>query len=99
MAMQIRLSSRARSDFRQIYLAGAEAFGLRQADVYAEKLEAAMARLAHFPELGREWSGAEPSLRCLSHPPHLIVYRIGESAIDILRILHARQAPPELGQA
>ncbi|MGY6627197.1 MAG: type II toxin-antitoxin system RelE/ParE family toxin [Oceanicaulis sp.] len=95
--MRIRLSSRARSDFRQIYLAGAEAFGLRQADVYADKLEATIGRLAHFPELGRAWAGVEPSLRCLSHPPHVIVYRIGESALDVLRILHARQAPPELG--
>jgi len=60
-----------------------------------DRIEAAALRLADFPHSGRE--GSVPDTRELRIPglPFLLVYRVRESAVEVLRVLHgARQWPP-----
>lgn len=60
-----------------------------------DRIEAAALRLTEFPRSGRE--GSVPDTRELPIPglPFLIIYRVRETAIEVLRVLHgARQWPP-----
>ena len=60
-----------------------------------DRIEAAALRLTEFPRSGRE--GSVPDTRELPIPglPFLIIYRVREAAVEVLRVLHgARQWPP-----
>ncbi len=60
-----------------------------------DRIEAVALRLTDFPLSGRE--GSVPNTRELPIPglPFLVIYRVREAAIDVLRVLHgARQWPP-----
>jgi toxin ParE1/3/4 len=60
-----------------------------------DHIEAAADRLTQFPLSGRE--GSVPNTRELPIPglPFLIIYRVREATIEVLRVLHgARQWPP-----
>ena len=60
-----------------------------------DHIEAAALRLAEFPLSGRE--GSVPDTRELPIPrlPFLLIYRVREATVEVLRVLHgARQWPP-----
>jgi toxin ParE1/3/4 len=95
LAIAIRLSAKARLDLRQIYFDGAERFGRIHARRYLQEIYAPIARLSDFPSLGHSINSADPSKRQLSHPPYLVVYEPRDRELVILRVLHARQLPPD----
>ena len=47
--------------------------------------------LRQFPELARERDEIVPPVRVHPHRAHLIVYRVGEDAVEVIRVLHSRQ--------
>lgn len=60
-----------------------------------DRIEGAALRLAEFPRSGRE--GSVTGTRELPIPglPFVLIYRIQDSAVEILRVLHgARRWPP-----
>ncbi len=60
-----------------------------------DRIEAVALRLVDFPLSGRE--GSVPDTRDLPIPglPFLLIYRVRDSSVDVLRVLHgARQWPP-----
>ena len=61
-----------------------------------DRIEAAALHLIEFPLMGRE--GSVPDTRELPIPglPFLLIYRVQEATVLILRVLHgARRWPPE----
>jgi addiction module RelE/StbE family toxin len=65
------------------------------ADATIDRIEAVALRLTDFPLTGRQ--GSVPDTRELPIPglPFLIIYRVRETAVEVLRVLHgARRWPP-----
>ena len=91
VARRYRLSRPADEDFVQIYLQGHEQFGPNQAEHYAAGMTATFETLAQFPKLARERKEHRPPVRVQRHGAHVIVYRIEEDGILILRIRHGRE--------
>ncbi|RUP27663.1 MAG: type II toxin-antitoxin system RelE/ParE family toxin [Curvibacter sp.] len=54
---------------------------------------AAAEQLAHMPELFRP-GRVSGTRECVVHPNYVLVYRVGVSSVDLLRVLHARQKYP-----
>lgn len=88
--MKIRLRAKARSDLGQIYTYSLVEFGEDVARRYKADIDAALARLSNYPELG----ASEPKLGAVvrSYPvgEHRIYYRIGDGYVSIARVLHKR---------
>ncbi len=60
---------------------------------FAMDIGSQLAKLEHFPLLGR--SGMVPSTRELVvHENYIVYYRVRDSQIEILRVLHARRRYP-----
>lgn len=45
-------------------------------------------QLAEFPELGAARSEVDPAARCLIEGNYLILYRLRDDAVEIVRIIH-----------
>ena len=91
--MHIRWTAEASDDLEQISLRIAEnsrAVALKTVRIIFERIE----QLALFPRKGR--IGREPDTRelVISPLPWIVVYRAGESAVEILRIWHGAQDRP-----
>lgn len=90
--MAYKLSRKAEDDIVDIYLHGAERFGVAQAEAYATDLEKVFEFLSDTPEAARERTEISPPVRCHPHGAHMVIY-IVESNVDvfILRIRHSRE--------
>lgn len=85
---RIVVRSAASADIASIYAFTAEQFGIDAADHYHAGLEAAIARLASFPELGPIHPGIRRPIRFLSYRSHHIFYDYDGAEVAIVRILH-----------
>ncbi|OED49900.1 plasmid stabilization protein ParE [Rhodobacteraceae bacterium (ex Bugula neritina AB1)] len=81
----------ARADLAAIWRYGLETWGEAQADAYADSLFALFDLLADFPEMARKRSEFTPPVRIHPSGAHLVIYRLDQDHLEILRILHARQ--------
>jgi len=93
MVLELRLSRRADLDLDEIYQHGAQTFGLDQADRYAVNLLQALDQICAFPFLGSPVEAKMHGLRRKPSGAHIIVYRVTDTAILVLRILHQRMEP------
>jgi toxin ParE1/3/4 len=84
----LRLSPKARADLDKIWTHTAETWGLDKADSYLRTLDDGLELLRDNPLIGREASGIKPGYRKLVSGSHVIYYRLGDRAIDVIRILH-----------
>ncbi|MEM1132935.1 MAG: type II toxin-antitoxin system RelE/ParE family toxin [Pseudomonadota bacterium] len=89
--MTYRLSKKADEDIIRIYLDGAEQFGVAQADAYHASLERSFDFLAENPRAAREREELSPAFRAHPHKAHVILYRVEERGIFIVRVRHARE--------
>ena len=64
--------------------------GREQADKYLSNIFEALARIQRYPQSGSERTDLDSGLRGLRSEHHVIFYRIRESSIRIVRILHNR---------
>ncbi|MGH2532966.1 MAG: type II toxin-antitoxin system RelE/ParE family toxin [Thermomicrobiales bacterium] len=62
-----------------------------QRRTYAATLNAAFARLAEFPGIGRRRDELGPGLRSHTVGEHVIFYRVDDKAVHIRRVLHGRR--------
>lgn len=81
---------------RQQFLAVIDYIAARN-PVAATRMErmiaAGLERLRKFPYSGRP--GRAPGTReLIVHPNYLVIYQVTDDAIDVLRVLHARQRYP-----
>lgn len=56
-------------------------------------IDEALERACRFPEIGRP-GRVSGTRELIVHPNYLIVYQVAAGAIDVLRLLHARQRYP-----
>lgn len=92
--MQIRWTNPAVQDLTRIGDYTREHFGTDQAQNTAMLIYAAADSLLQFPRRGRV--GRRPDTREIAIPglPFLVIYRIEEESIQILRVLHGAQQWP-----
>ncbi|MBK1634375.1 MULTISPECIES: type II toxin-antitoxin system RelE/ParE family toxin [Rhodovulum] len=86
-----RLTPAARNDLEDIWLYTAKRWSMVQADRYTDILEDTFDRLLFMPEMARERPEFDPPVRIHPSAEHLIIYRIEEGRLVILRILGAGQ--------
>ncbi len=101
----LALSGAAERDFADIVAWTAENFGARQADNYARLIENALEKLGEEPyappsrDRGGDIGAGLRSLHLRRPGRHLILYKVEDQAVMVLRILHdsmdvTRHVPP-----
>ena len=88
-----RLSPLAEADLFKIISSTIESWGSTQAKVYAQTIDSALLKLAHYPDFGRERSDVYDGAKSFPVGKHIVFYQISESGIDVARILHQRMDP------
>jgi len=85
-----RLSPEAKKDLLAIRAHTQNKWGIQQAQKYIDALEIMCEKLARSPHIGRERPEIKPGYRSITGGKHVIFYRVDDSGIDILRVLHGR---------
>lgn len=86
-----RLTPRARADLEDIWLYSEETWSAERADAYLDALVSLFEALVRVPEMAREREEFTPPVRIHHSGGHLIVYRVVEDYIEIIRLLGGRQ--------
>ncbi len=89
--MKYVLSKSAEEDLIQIYIAGAQDFGLEQAQHYHQKLQQAFEFLAKNPFAGPKRPELKPAIRIHPTGAHIVLYTVRDNDIHILRVRHGRE--------
>jgi toxin ParE1/3/4 len=87
----IRLSAAAQYDLVKIALDGLEKFGPYQVERYEAGLNKLMDQLAHNPNMAAEHTQYDPPVRMFPYQSHIILFRVDDGDIFVLRICHARE--------
>ena len=87
---QIILSPRSKADLADIYAYTLQSWGKAQADAYLDKIQQSFNQLLDNPQMGRERPDIKDGYRCLNIEKHVLFYRIVETEIHILGVLHSR---------
>jgi toxin ParE1/3/4 len=85
----VDLTEDAQRDFRDILVYGEQQWGTAQRDRYEARLNRGLQSLARHPYLGRARNEIAAGVRSLVIQRHIILYRIEDDAIRVLRIVHA----------
>lgn len=88
------LSGEADQDVSDIFDYSVRMFGVSQAADYLLSLDACFQSLIENPDLGRERNEIRPGLRSLPLGSHVVFYRIEESFLRIVRVLHGSRDLP-----
>lgn len=86
-----RLTPTAQRDLEDIWLYTAQTWSMAQADRYTDIIEDTCDRLLFMPEMARERLEFDPPVRIHPSAEHLIIYRVEEDQLVILRVLGAGQ--------
>ena len=87
MTAQFRLTEPAIQDIEQIADYIASQSGLNQADRFLNKLDAKFAKIAQFPNIGRQRDEILPDLRSLPMDNYLILYMPIGQDVEIFRVV------------
>lgn len=88
---EYRLTQAAQTDLEDIWLYTLEHWSVEQADRYIDSLEDTFSRLLFMPEMARDRPEFDPPVRIHPSTKHLIVYRIEDDYLNILRVLGTGQ--------
>lgn len=90
--MPYRLTRQAAQDIIDIYVQGAEQFGVDQADAYHALLESTFDFLATHPLAARRRLELSPPVRIHPVQSHLVIYeREDDGSVLIIRVRHTRE--------
>ena len=89
--IQIRFSESTKQDLRDIWRGLAEYSGLAFADSTLANIESKFRLLAQFPSSGRMRDELLVGLRSYPAGDFVIFYRILETTVEVVRILHGRR--------
>lgn len=87
---EIWISDQGEADLFDIYRYGIETFGIRQANLYRDRIDDSFRKLADFPHMGRSADSIRKGLRRHEHGSHVIFYREKGEGIVIVAVVHAR---------
>lgn len=88
---QLRITPIAQVDIENIINYGKQHWGAAQSDKYLHNVKEKLWLLTEQPFLGLERPELLGGLRSLNVATHCIYYRVTDSYIDIIRLLHQRQ--------
>lgn len=91
----LSVTPKAESDLIGIWVYTCEEWGVDQADKYLDQLEAGMQQLINHPSLGANYAHVLPGYRRLQVEHHAVFYRVLESEMLIVRVLHEDMDAPE----
>ena len=86
------LSRKARQDFIDILRYTGELWGEAQLDVYRDKIDDALRAIGRNPENGQRRDDLPQTHRAYLVGSHVVVYRIEDQGVGIVRILHQRMS-------
>lgn len=89
--MTYRTTVEADRDIIEIYVLGAQQFGVAQSERYIDELFDTFELLAENPQMARERRELNPPMRLHPYHAHLIAYLVRDGDILIVRVLHGRQ--------
>lgn len=89
--MSYSLTSKAGEDIVGIFIAGANQFGIDQAEEYHTSVYKVFELLSKNTELGQQRFVINPPVRIYPYRSHLIVYIVNNSQILIIRVRHQRE--------
>ncbi|RVU32050.1 type II toxin-antitoxin system RelE/ParE family toxin [Rheinheimera riviphila] len=92
---KLSITPKAESDLIGIWVYSCEAWGVEQADKYLDQLEKAMKQLAEHPAVGTDYAHVRPGFRLLPVEHHSIFYRVCETEILVVRVLHEDMDAPQ----
>ena len=93
--LTLNVTPRAESDFIGIWVYACEEWGVDQADNYVDRLEDGMKRLNAYPSLGPNYDHVFSGYRKLQVEHHAVFYRLLESEVLVVRVLHELMDAPE----
>ncbi|MBU2340095.1 MAG: type II toxin-antitoxin system RelE/ParE family toxin [Alphaproteobacteria bacterium] len=85
-----------RADLADIWAYGAQEWGVDQADRYVTGIASRIGNAAGSPGIGSPVGGLPSTYRKLAFGSHRVVYRVSESDLIVVRILHFRQEVPDI---
>lgn len=86
-----RLTPQASTDLETIWVYTRERWSERQADAYIDDLAHCFDRLVAMPLMARERTEFTPPVRIHPHRRHLIIYRVEEDVVAVLRVVGGHQ--------
>ena len=81
----------AEQDIADIWIYGADRWGVDQADRYFDGMVTLFDLLSEQPEIARLRDEFRPPVRIHSYGAHVVVYEMVETGIAIIRVLHNRR--------
>ncbi len=88
-----RLSPLAEDDLYKIISTTINSWGNEQAKEYAQNIDAALIKLAQYPNFGRERNEVYNGAKSFPVEKHIVFYQVSDNGIDVARILHQRMDP------
>ena len=88
---RVRFTPRGQRGVREVLQYSWRTWNDRQRAVYKASLDDAFRRIAGFSLLGRQRDDVRPGLRSLGVEQHVILYRVDDEEVVVLRVVHARQ--------
>jgi toxin ParE1/3/4 len=85
-----RLCPLAEEDLLKIISTTIESWGTTQAKVYAQTIDAALLKLAQYPDFGKERNEIYNGARSFPVEKHIMFYQVSDDGIDVALILHQR---------
>jgi toxin ParE1/3/4 len=85
---RIALSRRADADLADILDYSIAAHGPETAEAYLHAVDAVLARLSHYPELGAARPDLGPGIRSIPAGEHRVYYRYDGQTVLVVRVLH-----------
>ena len=92
-AYKLVIAPAAKTDLKDIYQYGLRHWGQAQSNRYLEKLKEHFWSLTAQPLMGVERSELLPGVRSLAIESHTLFYNVTADTVEVIRILHGRQAP------
>ncbi|XKF15845.1 type II toxin-antitoxin system RelE/ParE family toxin [Halomonas sp. BLK-85] len=92
--LRLTVTPKAESDLTGIWLYTCEEWGVDQADVYLDQLEAGVNQLINYPSLGADYAHVLPGYRRLQVKHHAVFYQVNEPEVLIVRVLHEDMDAP-----
>lgn len=86
--MKFYLTTKALKDLKDIALYTEEKWGIKQRNIYLDKMDKVFHKISKNPHRGKSCNHLRQGYFKLLIEKHIIFYKIDESEIEIIRILH-----------